>query len=529
MREVVGAWAALLLVACAGSAAPSGDEGGGTTRSGDETSGSGSGDVDTASGETQDLRELSASDTGGETTSGGTTSTSSSSTDATTSTTSGATETSGDESESGSTGDDDPMPRVIETVPIAEVWSGHPVEFALVTAGDTQFVAYYDHERRMTVASRTLGERTWQTTILPTSVGWDSHNAIAMAVDADGYVHVSGNMHNVPLIYFRSTAPWSAEAFEDLGRMTGTNEGSCTYPEFFIGPGGDLVFAYRDGGSGNGNHIFNRYRIADRTWERLLDTPLTDGQGMRNAYPVGPTQGPDGSWHLVWVWRDTPDAATNHDLSYARSRDLLTWETGAGTPLALPVTLEASDVVDPVPVNGGMINNNTKVGFDAEDRPVVAYHKFDAAGNTQLYNARLEDGTWVVYPTSDWDYRWAFGGQGTLVFEIEVDGVQVQPDGTLTQTFYHARYGGWRTFVLDPDTLVALDTIDPPLPYPPELADVRSAVPEMEVRWQADFTTPDDPRAPYAMLRWETLPSNRDMPRPTIPPPTELILYTFTR
>lgn len=531
MRDAIRSLATLLLVSCASSAAPPGQGEGATTEGGDETFAAETGGASSETEGTLVMADVSTSTTGAEQGTGST-STSTSSGPSTSSGSSAAVDSGSSDAEESSGTGGDPLfgpPRVLDALPVAEVWSGHPVEFALVTAGEMQFVAYYDTQRRMTVASRALAEDVWHTTTLPSSVGWDSHNSIAMAVDRDGYVHVSGNMHNVPLVYFRSEEPWSGRSFANLGRMTGANEGSCTYPEFFIGPGGDLVFAYRDGGSGNGNHIFNRYRLAERSWQRLLDTPLTDGESARNAYPVGPIQGPDGAWHLVWVWRDTPDAATNHDLSYARTRDLITWETGAGRPLELPVTLQESDIVDPVPAGGGTINNNTKVGFDGEGRPVVAYHKFDEAGNTQLYNARLVDGAWVVHRTSDWDYRWDFGGQGTLVFEIEVDGIRVQPDGTLTQTFYHARYGGWGTFVLDPETLEAIETIDPPLPYPPELAEVRSEVPEMQVRWKADFTAPQDPSAPYSMLRWETLPSNRDMPREIIPAPTQLVLYTFTR
>lgn len=426
-------------------------------------------------------------------------------------------------------------PEVVRVLPIADVWSGHPVPFALVTHDPApeppdaeQFAGFYDADRRMTIASRSLADDTWQLTVLPTSVGWDSHNAIAMALDDDGHLHVAGNMHNVPLVYFRTTRSLDASSLERVPAMIGTNEQSCTYPEFFRGPDGALVFMYRDGGSGNGNHIFNAYDTASRTWSRLLETPLTNGEGARNAYPVGPIQGPDGSWHLVWVWRDTPDAATNHDLSYARTRNLVDWESGAGARLTLPITLAGSDIVDPVPVMGGMINNNTKVGFDAEARPIVAYHKYDAEGNTQLYNARLEDGAWVVYQTSSWDYRWAFGGNGTLVFEIEVAGVETQPDGTLTQTFYHARYGGWGAFRLDPGTLAAVEEIDPPLPYPPELDAVRSPTPGMLVRWQSDARTAD-PASHYFMLRWETLASNRDMPRDVIPPPTPLELYELRR
>ena len=215
----------------------------------------------------------------------------------------------------------------------------------------------------------------------------------------------------------------------------------------------------------------------------MLNAPFTDGQGQRNAYPVGPVLGPDAFWHMVWVWRETPDAETNHDLSYARSRDLVQWQTAAGANLTLPITLATSDIVDPVPVNGGMINNNTKVGFDAQNRPIVAYHKFDSAGNTQLYNARFENGNWVPHKTSSWTYRWAFSGQGTLVFEIQVEPVKVDAAGNLTQRWYHAQYGGWNAFALDPTTLAATAMLGRSLPYPASLETVESTTAGMHVRW----------------------------------------------
>jgi hypothetical protein len=432
-----------------------------------------------------------------------------------------------------STDDAPPEPLVLD---IGEVWSGHPVKFALVTSDTHQYAAYYAGNQNLTVAARELSGNTWRHQELSTRVGWDSHNHIAMALDEEGYIHVSGNMHNVPLIYFRSSVPGDITTLTPVTSMVGSNEQSVTYPEFFRSPTGSLAFAHRDGGSGNGNHVFNEYDAATKQWKRLLDTALTDGEGQRNAYPVGPIQGPDGYWHLVWVWRDTPDADTNHNLSYARTRDLVHWETGdSGQSVDLPMRLSTGDVVDPIPIGSGLINNNTKVGFDAQKRPVVVYHKYDTNGKTQLYNARVEDGKWVVHQTSDWDYRWDFGGEGTLVFEIEVDGVKVQPDGRLTQTFYHAQYGGWGAFELDPDTLQALRTIDPPLPYPRELDEAESTTQGMHVRWAGDWSEsfdavePTSPNGYTYLLRWETLDSNRDMARSPVPPPTQLRLYGFPR
>jgi hypothetical protein len=416
---------------------------------------------------------------------------------------------------------------IVKVLDIADVWSGHPVGFSLVTTPTRQYVAYYDTNRDMTVAQRALTSDTWTFTRLPTTVGWDSHNYIAMDLDSGGFIHVSGNMHAVPLIYFRGAQANEAGSLSGA-TMVGSNESSCTYPLFFHDTANNLVFNYRDGSSGSGNHIFNIYNTGTKTWRRLLNAPFTDGQGARNAYPVGPVLGPDAFWHMVWVWRETPDAETNHDLSYARSRDLVQWQTAAGTNLTLPITLATSDIVDPVPQNGGMINNNTKVGFDAQNRPIVAYHKFDSAGNTQLYNARFENGKWVPHKTSSWNYRWAFSGQGTLVFEIQVEPVKVDAAGNLTQRWYHAQYGGWNAFALDPTTLAATAMLGRSLPYPVSLETVESTTAGMHVRWQDDSGAGPDPTVLY-MLRWETLDSNRDMPRSPIPPPTRLRLYGFKK
>jgi hypothetical protein len=243
----------------------------------------------------------------------------------------------------------------IRSLDVAPVWSGHPVGFALLTHGVRQFVAFYAADRRMTVAQRTLGQRQWSYTTLPSTVGWDSHNYIAMALDREGTLHVAGNMHASPLVYFRSTRPYDASSLERVPSMTGQHEERVTYPVFSYAPDGALLLQYRSGSSGSGDTYRNRYDESTKTWHALTDQPLFFGGKRMNAYPLDPVRGPDGWVHQVWVWRDTPMAETNHDLSYARSRDLVHWETVAGVPLPLPLTIETPGlVVDPSPPRGGL-------------------------------------------------------------------------------------------------------------------------------------------------------------------------------
>lgn len=411
-------------------------------------------------------------------------------------------------------------PTVVDRIDVEPVWSGHPVGFALLTHADQQFVAYYDADRRMTVAARRLSESRWHLLKLPEQIKWDSHNYVTMAVDNKGYIHLSGNMHVNPLVYFRTTAPLDIDTFV-RAPMVGERENRVTYPQFLRGPRDRLVFTYRDGQSGKGDQIYNVYDIRKRTWRRLLDTPLTSGEGKMNAYFCGPTKGPDNRFHLCWVWRDHPGCESNHDLCYARSKDLVHWESSSGKPLALPITLQTAEIVDPVPSGGGMINSNIRLGFDSKKRVILSYHKFDTAGNTQLYNARFEKGGWRIYQTSDWDYRWEFSGGGCIISDIHISGVTLKSDGSLRQSASHKKYGSV-TWILDEATLKPTATAPKEAARPKELDNIENPYPGMKMRSVHDLGRCPDRGFSY-VLQWETLDANRDKPREGAPPPPSML------
>lgn len=430
-----------------------------------------------------------------------------------------------------------PAPVVVSVTDVAPVWSGHPVGFSLLTIRDRQYVAFYAADRHLTVAARTVGENTWEFFRLPSEqsepprgagqtsavVGWDSHNYVVMAADAEGHLHLAGNMHNNGLTYYRTESCGVITSFKQIAAMVGRDEDRCTYPQFLTLGDGRLVFRYRTGESGDGDWILNVYSGADRGWSRLFDRPLFNGEGQRNAYPRPLVRGPDGAYHMSWVWRETFDCRTNHDLSYARSHDLIHWESADGSSLSLPITLASPGaLVDPVPVAGGLLNGTGQVGFDHSGRPVLAYHKYDADGQSQAYVARWSESGWKIRQLTNWDHRWDFKGGGTLPrHEISIGAVRPGPAAELRLEFGHVKSGSGE-WTLDNETLAVLRTERRRLRLPRDFRKCRGSVSELQVQLAEDsgLRQPDDTRF---ILRWETLPANHDRPRdPPWPDPSLL-------
>lgn len=418
-------------------------------------------------------------------------------------------------------------------IPVDRVWAGHPVGFALYTDQHRQYIAYYNADRHMVVGQRNLDEDQFELFQMPlfnreegkgtsTQLNWDSHNSITMALDKEGFIHLSGNMHVHPLTYFRSTKAHDISSLEQVWEMVGTNESRCTYPGFMLTKDRELIFHYRDGGSGNGNEIYNIYNTETGKWGRLLETVLTDGQGQMNAYASQPSIREDNWYHMYWVWRDTPDCSTNHDLSYIKSPDMKNWYTAFGEKVDLPITFgQKSVIVDPIPVKGGIINLAARLVLDQEGNPVIAYHKYDDKGNLQLYVSRAHQSQWRIKQVTNWNYRWEFSGNGSINLDVKLGEFKIREDGRYELGYEHIKYGTC-TILLD-EYLNPIGEVLKPEPFlthqKPE-----GEFPNLEVRTANDLGS--SALGKIYFLKWETLPRNRDRPYPEPwPEPSQLYLY----
>jgi hypothetical protein len=413
---------------------------------------------------------------------------------------------------------------ITEKIDVDSVWSAHPVDFSIVTLlpQQQQYVVYYDKNRKMKIAKRSLSSTLWQYKTLPSTTEWDSHDYVTMAVDDSGYIHVSGNMHNVPLVYFRSAKPMSVDSFA-TAPMTGSNETTVTYPLFIKNPlTGELFFQYRDNSDGTSITTWNKYSVATKKWTRITTQGFFNTEGEYSAYMTTPELGPDGYFHVVWMWRGTPNANTNHALSHIRSPDLLNWETMAGAKLTLPITRSTPGVVvDPVTTGNGLINISFNIGWDSQNRAVIGYHKYQYLNSdtiSQRWNARWETDKWAIYQTSNWtSYKWILDLGGTLPINVSANPLRIDFAKRLVQEYHHVNFGD-KMWVLNESTLKPIkDTLPALIPGIDSLNKVTSTFPGMIVHIHSD--------GEYN-LRWETLPENQDQPRTgTLPAPNILSVY----
>jgi hypothetical protein len=272
-------------------------------------------------------------------------------------------------------------PVTISTV--GEGWANNSVNTVIFRRNsldsdhDYQFTAYYDGEGNLVLGKRKLGSNEWETQITPYQGNVkDAHNTISIALDGEGYLHVSWDHHDNPLRYVKSKTPFSLELGDNI-TMTGKEEEKVTYPEFHKLPDGNLIFLYRSGASGRGNLVMNKYDLRKEEWSQFHKN-LIDGEGERNAYWQAYIDS-QGTIHLSWVWRESWDVATNHDMAYARSSDGgITWEKSSGEAYKLPITASTAEYAWMIPQKSSLINQ-TAMAADEEGNPyIVSYWAEDS-------------------------------------------------------------------------------------------------------------------------------------------------------
>nr|WP_233173718.1 BNR repeat-containing protein [Pedobacter sp. ASV19] len=283
---------------------------------------------------------------------------------------------------------------------------------SLVTYKGEQYCAFYDRDQYVVLAKRTLNSSKW--TLLRSSYqgdAADAHKSISIMVDGAGFLHVAWGQHNNPLSYARSLTAGSL-ILGPKKEMLGRKETKVSYPEFHKLHNGNLIFLYRDGGSGNGDLVINQYNIKTQSWERVQDN-LIDGEGKRNAYWQMIIDA-KGTMHLSWVWRESPDVASNHDMCYARSEDGgQSWMKSTGEPYQLPIREENAEYACRIPQNSELINQTSMATDDSGQPYIASYWREKGTGIPQYHIISKQDGCWKVQDLAFRHLAFTLSGSGT--------------------------------------------------------------------------------------------------------------------
>ncbi len=309
----------------------------------------------------------------------------------------------------------------IEQTNVGLGWSNNSINTvkfrknALTTYKDYQFIAYYDADGFLVLGKRKTNTKNWKKVITPYKGNTkDAHNSISMVIDGDGYLHVSWDHHNTKLRYAKGKAPFSLELGEEQS-MTGNEELKVTYPQFYNLPNGNLLFFYRSGASGRGNLVINLYDLKSQKWSQIQQN-LLDGEDERNAYWQACVDR-QGVIHLSWVWRESWDVSTNHDLCYAQSKDGgITWQKSTSENYALPITANLAEYAWKIPQKSSLINQ-TSMTTDKSGNPYIASY-WNENDIPQFQIVYLDKGVWKKVNTGFRKRAFYLGGGGTKQIPI---------------------------------------------------------------------------------------------------------------
>jgi len=288
---------------------------------------------------------------------------------------------------------------------------------SLVTYNDVQYISYYDKDMYVILGKREYGSNIWQ--LRKTQYrgnALDAHNAISIITDGDGYLHMAWNNHNNTLNYCQSIASGSLELTNTMS-MTGKLEQSVTYPEFHKMLNGDLLFFYRNGESGRGNMVINYYDNSKKKWTQI-QSDLIDGEGFRSAYWQAFVD-QNNFIHISWVWRESGDVSTNHDICYAVSKDGgHSWEKSTGEKYNLPITQATAEYVAHIRQHSELINQ-TSMCTDEKGVPYIATYWKDKDDIAPQYHILyLQDKKWVNRNLSFRTMDFRLTGTGTKMIPI---------------------------------------------------------------------------------------------------------------
>lgn len=297
----------------------------------------------------------------------------------------------------------------------------------LVTAYDSgtgiwwQYLAFWNHNRQASVTRRNFSTNgDWEPAVnIHQAIGGDvleadNHNIIALGVDQEGYIHISGNHHSDPLNYARSSSPHSLTGFVNVPSMipgdVKASENRVTYPAFVNTTHGDLLFVYRNQTVSPSvfSTYINRWNTQTQSWQRL--SKIASGAMLRfytqRIAVDHSNNSTHGRIHIMAMWRDDgaggSGTAKNEDLFHLFSDDHgETWKQyGSTRALSLPLGWGDPDLIldtRPHPNSRYMVNQSgLEIDADGYPHALLTMSVSSGSKNNRYHHVWYDGSRWQI-------------------------------------------------------------------------------------------------------------------------------------
>ncbi|QCT04044.1 Dockerin type 1 [Paenibacillus algicola] len=354
----------------------------------------------------------------------------------------------------------------------------------MVTHNNYQYAVYYSKESNgksyVNLARRKLSPKSGWSVITFTDYNFtsnDTHNTAVIGISrADGTIHLAFDHHNNDLHYRVSqrgvannpeSVVWSTNLFGPVTSqlIPGQTETKVTYPRFIDVPNGNLQFIRRSGGSGDGDTILYTYNgNSTHSWKKngiiISSEGNYNGSTSRNAYLDRP-QYFNNKLYLTWVWREAPDAMTNHDIMFAYSEDYgATWKNNSGTVVATtesdPMKVSTAGLkVRTINQNHGLMNHGYSYVDDKGRVHVVTSHAPEGNPNYSTWELARADAKYTHYWRGT-DKVWRknvmnsvpLGSRSQIVFDSNNTGLMIFNQGNRVKIAAATEANNWNDWGL---------------------------------------------------------------------------------
>jgi hypothetical protein len=308
----------------------------------------------------------------------------------------------------------------------------------VVTSGDSVFTAWIEGDPPNAVlkVGRIDGDGSQISTTVRTGIMNDEFHVMpSIAIDKDGYIHVTADMHYHDWVYYISDAPYDVSSFTQyaFGNPRCPPGRAITYPEFTTDTNGELYLAFRmhissappypyGSDPGNIGGGLARYDMETQTWTWIgglgTDPAFPSGAGDESPTLFWHSSGSLGGWYqqpTVRVFFDssnrmhaigtlgvtevprTWNGATH--LLYAYSDDGgVTFHKVDGSPISsLPLTVDNATVIVDRTAQADL-ETSARIGAFAPDAPVVSVNY---GGARYSYKWDSSGASWVAVTPPD--------------------------------------------------------------------------------------------------------------------------------